>query len=108
MVDFTRQYVAPTFDTGRLSKLQQPRINFATGGPILLSINPNLSQVSPTALTITLTGLFFHVGAVAYYNGTALFTTFIDSGHLTAVIPSALLGVANVGVNKINVVNVNG
>jgi uncharacterized protein (TIGR03437 family) len=60
-------------------------------GLSLSSITPSSAPVGSTATTITLNGTGFTTGSTAYFNTTALATTFVNSGQLTAVIPANLL-----------------
>ncbi|MDI6770144.1 MAG: IPT/TIG domain-containing protein [Anaerolineales bacterium] len=56
----------------------------------VLSVSPS-TVVNDTATTITITGTEFEVGAVVLLNGSALATTFLNSGTLTAVVPAGIL-----------------
>jgi hypothetical protein len=63
------------------------------------------TAVSPgsAGFTLRLRGTGFASGATAYWNSTALSTTFVDSEHLSAAVPAA--NVASAGTASVTVVN---
>ena len=57
---------------------------------------PNISGLSPNPViagngqfTLTVNGSNFQSGATVYFNGTALATTFVNSGQVTATVPAS-------------------
>src|SRR5258708_24843419 len=76
------------------------------GNPVPFS-NQSLvpTAVSPGAsgLTLSVSGTGFVSGATINLNRTALATTFVDSEHLTAIVPAS--DIANAGTAQVTVVN---
>lgn len=72
--------------------------------PLLLSgLGNNTAVESGAGLTLAVTGSNFLAGTVVLWNGTALATNIVDTGHLQAIVPLALLaeeGVATVSVKN--------
>ena len=71
--------------------------------PVITRIMPELLYSGDPDTTITIQGERFITKSVAYFNTTALNTTFINNKELQAVIPSSLL--AQSGTAAIKVVN---
>jgi hypothetical protein len=69
-------------------------VSSTTGGLSLTSLSP--TSIAPGAgnTTLTLSGTGFSASSVVYFNSTVLSTTFVNSGQLTATIPSSLLTTA--------------
>ncbi|MDE2128030.1 MAG: hypothetical protein KGJ62_15720 [Armatimonadetes bacterium] len=62
------------------------------GPPAITGITPQESAVDwAIPDTITIAGGTFTSDAIAKFNGAALQTTYVDSGHITTTIPTALL-----------------
>jgi hypothetical protein len=66
---------------------------FAINNPVpaLASISPTFVIAGGPAFTLTLNGLGFTAGAVAFWNGVNLATTFISPNQLTANVPAILI-----------------
>jgi hypothetical protein len=85
------------------------QINPASAGPAnavpLLNQPLVLTSVAPggSALTLRVSGTGFVSGATLDFNGTPLTTTFVDSGHLSALLPAT--DVATAKTASITVVN---
>ena len=80
--------------------------NTPPGNPIpLLSLPllPDAAAPGGAGFTLTVNGAGFLSGATVNFNGTALATTFVNSGQLTAVVPAA--DIASAGTASISVVN---
>jgi hypothetical protein len=81
--------------------------------PVLAYISPEYSSVGSIPFTISITGSNFINGSSVkwiyqyYSEGTELITTFVDSNHLTAEVPTSLLiaNVYNPSLASITVVN---
>ncbi len=71
--------------------------------PTLSGVSPNSGSVGTPSLTVLLTGSNFVPDSVALFNGNALATTFVDTGDLTAMLPSSVFVVD--GVYPITVSN---
>jgi len=71
--------------------------------PSLTSIAPSGIKAGASDTVITVTGAGFNSGSTVELNGTALATTYEDSGTLTATVPSSNL--ATMGWASITVVN---
>jgi hypothetical protein len=61
------------------------------GNPVLTSVSPSFVEEGSGNTVITLSGSGFVSNSTAYFNSTALVTTFVSSIELTATIPSSLL-----------------
>lgn len=71
------------------------------GLPSINTISPNTALVGSPAFPLTVNGSTYVSGAVVQWNGSALPTTFVNSGQLTATVPSSDLltaGTASVTV----------
>lgn len=69
--------------------------------PAISRINPSSVAVSSTGATVNVHGVGFVKGSVVRLNGTALPTTYIDSGHISVQVPAAISstpGTSNVTV----------
>jgi uncharacterized protein (TIGR03437 family) len=62
--------------------------------PVLSSISPTTALAGAAAITLTLNGSNFVPGATAYFNGTALATTYVSTQQLTAILPANSLSTA--------------
>jgi hypothetical protein len=60
----------------------------------LTSLSPSLAPVGSQPVTLTVNGTGFLPGTTVTWNGTALLTSFVSLGQLTATIPAALLNTA--------------
>ena len=84
---------------------------FSLPAPTLSSIFPSSGKLGDANTTVTVTGQGFVTGATAYWNTTALVTTWVDPNHVTAVIPASLLiraGTATITVVDPNNVTIGG
>ena len=80
--------------------------NTPPGNPIPLlnlPLVPDAAAPGGAGFTLTVNGAGFLSGATVNFNGTALATTFVNSGQLTAVVPAA--DIASAGTASISVVN---
>lgn len=66
----------------------------STGSYSLSSLTPTSIAPGSPATTITINGTGFTSSSIVYFNTTALTTTFINSGQISAVIPTTLLTTA--------------
>ncbi len=73
--------------------------------PTILSLAPASVLTGTANFTLVVSGATFVAGSVVSLNGTALSTTFVNSGQLTAAVPSSL--VATVGNFPVTVTNPN-
>jgi YVTN family beta-propeller protein len=71
--------------------------------PALGLLSPTSAAAGSAGFTLVLTGSNFVNGTVVHWNGGALTTTFVDGGHLTAVVPST--DVASGGTALVTVFN---
>ncbi|WP_460499884.1 T9SS type A sorting domain-containing protein [Hymenobacter agri] len=81
-------------------------VSIAANPPSITTLTPNTTTVGSSDFTMTLDGTGFQSGATAYFNGTALTTTFVSATQLTATVTAAL--VATVGTYPVVVKNSNG
>jgi len=80
--------------------------NSPPGNPIPflnLPLLPDGAAPGGAGFTLTVNGTGFLSGATVNFNGTALATTFVNGGQLTAVVPAA--NIASAGTASITVVN---
>ncbi|MGA3131256.1 MAG: IPT/TIG domain-containing protein [Terracidiphilus sp.] len=71
--------------------------------PIVTDISPTKTAAGSPGFTITLNGMDFAPGCIAYFGGNALATTVVSDTVLTAVVPvSDLAAVAEVPVTAVN------
>lgn len=79
-------------------------VNFTVvAGPALTSLSPSTATAGGGSFTLTVNGTGFASGATAYWNTTALSTTFHNSTQLTASVSSSLIartGTASVSVKS--------
>jgi alpha-tubulin suppressor-like RCC1 family protein len=69
-------------------------VSFTTGtsiAPSLMSLSPGNALAGGPAFTLSVTGLHFERTSVVNFDGVSEPTTFIDSTHLTAAIPSGAI-----------------
>ena len=71
--------------------------------PVLNSLSPATTTAGGPDLPLTVNGSSFDNAAVVNWNGTALATTFVSTGQLTATVPAALIATA--GTADVTVVN---
>jgi hypothetical protein len=71
--------------------------------PVLSAISPTSVSAGGAAFTLTVTGSGFFASSVINWNGTALTTTYVNSGKLTATVPA--LAIAQTGTAQIAVFN---
>jgi uncharacterized protein (TIGR03437 family) len=74
--------------------------------PAISSLSPNSATAGGISFLLTVNGSNFINGAVVYWNGTALSTSFSGSALLTAVVPASLI--ASSGSANVTVVNASG
>lgn len=91
-----------TFGCGYSSK----NGTMAAGVPTITQLSPNSMMAGSAAFTLTVSGMNFASGAVVYWNGGTVTTTFVSSSKLTAAIPAA--DVANAGTVLVHVTNPGG
>jgi hypothetical protein len=71
--------------------------------PVLVSISPSKTPVGSAGFTMTLNGMDFAPGCVAYFGTQALATTVVSDTQLTAQVPASdLTAVAQVPVTAMN------
>lgn len=70
--------------------------------PAVTSLSPNHAASGGAGFTLTVTGTGFGAAAVAQWNGSALATTLVSAGQLSATVPAALI--ATPGTAAITVV----
>jgi P pilus assembly chaperone PapD len=78
-------------------------VSLTNGNPSLATLSPASAPQFGASFTLNLTGAGFNGNSVAKWNNANLSTTFVDSTHLTATIPSANLVVQ--GTYNIKVTN---
>ncbi|WP_157807457.1 T9SS type A sorting domain-containing protein [Hymenobacter chitinivorans] len=78
-------------------------VSYVVEAPTISSIDPSTKSAGSSAFTLTLTGTNFVSGATAYFNGTALTTTFVSATQLTASVPAS--AVATAGTFPVTVKN---
>ena len=61
------------------------------GQPTITSLAPSSVPAGSAQFTLTINGTGFVSTSTAYWNGTALATTFVSSTQLTAVVPASLI-----------------
>ncbi|MGA8145667.1 MAG: hypothetical protein WB987_17410 [Candidatus Acidiferrales bacterium] len=71
-----------------LSACEQ-QINFPK--PVLKSMSPTTRQANDTGFLLTVMGSQFSPGSLVEWNGNALQTNFLDTGHMTSLIPASLI-----------------
>ncbi len=74
--------------------------------PTITSLSPSSAAAAGPAFTLTINGTNYVTGAVAYWNATALTTTFVSGGQITAAVPASLI--AGVGTATITVKTIGG
>jgi hypothetical protein len=79
----------------------------------IVVVKPTLSSLKPAAapkvgldLTLNISGKNFAPGGVVLYNGAPFIATFLDSRHLTVLIPAA--SVTKAGSNSVQIQNPGG
>jgi uncharacterized protein (TIGR03437 family) len=75
----------------------------ASIAPGLTSLSPNTVAAGGPAFTLTVYGTNFVTGTVVQWNGSALATTFVGAGQVTASVPANLI--ASPGTANISVIN---
>jgi predicted RecA/RadA family phage recombinase len=78
----------------------------AATAPTITQLSPSSMTAGSGAFTLTVSGMNFASGAVVYWNGGTVMTTFVSSSKLTAAIPAA--NVANTGTVLVHVTNPGG
>jgi len=78
----------------------------AATAPAITQLSPSSMTAGSGAFTLTVSGMNFASGAVVYWNGGTVMTTFVSSSKLTAAIPAA--NVANTGTVLVHVTNPGG
>jgi hypothetical protein len=95
-----------SFDLPNLFEFSQI-IAQASGGflpaPTLSGVAPNTTLAGSSGLTLTLTGSNFVPGAVAYFNGMPLATSYVSPNQVTALLGASSLSVA--GTSPITAAN---
>jgi hypothetical protein len=76
--------------------------------PVIQDLSPGVVTAGGPGFTLTVSGMTFVSGAVVYWNGLPLSTTFVNSGQLTAVVPAGDYATAGTGIADITVVNPGG
>jgi hypothetical protein len=74
-----------------------------TAEPEIDALSPSVASTGSDGFTLTVAGSGFASGAIAQWNGSPLVTSFVDTAHLTAVVPEALL--ASAGAVSVTVVS---
>ena len=74
--------------------------------PTITQLSPSSMPAGSAAFTLTVSGMNFASGAVVFWNGGTVTTTFISSSKLTAAIPVA--DIANAGTVLVHVTNPGG
>ncbi|MGO9239910.1 MAG: IPT/TIG domain-containing protein [Bryobacteraceae bacterium] len=74
--------------------------------PTITSLNPSSAAAAGPAFTLTINGTNYVTGAVAYWNATALTTTYVSGTQITAAVPASLI--AGVGSATITVMTSGG
>jgi hypothetical protein len=69
-------------------------LNVPAGQPKVTAIEPSAIKVGSPDTTITIHGSLFIAGSTVAAKGTAITTTYANSGQLTAVLPAAMLTTA--------------
>ena len=70
---------------GKRSQTFAPR-GFGVSSPSIVALTPNSSPVNSTPFTMTIQGSNFGADAVAFWNGTAQQTTFVNSNQLLVTV----------------------
>ncbi len=80
-------------------------LNFTINNPIPVAggLSPSSALLNGAAFTLTVTGSSFVNGSTVHWGNTALTTTFVNSGKLTASVPASDLTKA--GTDNVTVVN---
>src|SRR5208337_2759346 len=73
--------------------------------PAITSLSPSAVGSDSLGLTLTVNGSEFASGAIVFWNGAPLATTFVSANELTAVVPSKMVYAA--GKYGVNVGNPN-
>ncbi len=66
----------------------------APNGPAITGLSPTSATAGGAAFTLTVNGSNFVSGATVNWGSTALTTTFVNSGQLTAAVPASLIATA--------------
>jgi len=74
---------------GKRSETLGPRAGFGVSSPSIVALTPNSSLVNSTPFTMTIQGSNFGPDAIAFWNGTAQQTTFVNSGQLLVTVTEA-------------------
>ena len=69
--------------------------------PVITSLSPTSTPGGNPQFTLTVSGSGFNSSSTVYFNGTALVTTVVNSGQLTAIVPANQMG-SNVPVKVLN------
>ena len=78
----------------------------AATAPTITQLSPSSMAAGSPAFTLMVSGANFASGAVVYWNGGTVSTSFVSSSKLTAAIPAA--DVANAGTVLVHVTNPGG
>jgi hypothetical protein len=68
--------------------LPEPRFSDYSGA---IALNPYFALAGSSGFTLTTTGSGFQSGAVVYWNGAPLTTTYVNSTQATAAVPSSMI-----------------
>jgi len=71
--------------------------------PVASALSPPNAVMGGPTFTLTVTGQSFVSGSAVYWKGTALTTTFVNSGKLTASVPGS--GLVKAGSDSVSVLN---
>jgi len=90
--------------SGNSSSVQVP-VNVVNPNPVpsLIMLSPSSATHGGKAFTLTITGSNFVSGCTAKWNTSALKTTFVNSGEVTATVPAS--DIASAGTASVTVVN---
>ena len=78
-------------------------LTVVTTAPTLTSLSPSSTTAGGPTFTLTVNGSGFLSGATAFWNSTSLTTMFVNSGQVTATVPSTLI--ASAGTAAITATN---
>ena len=93
--------IAATY--GSLSYFAYATLIIAPGTPLLSSLSPNSATAGGPAFSLAVNGSGFASGTTVQWNGSALSTTYVSAGQLTASVPASLINMQ--GSASVTVVN---
>ena len=93
-LDFTSIKLADRFGGELPATAQDCLVTFGAGAPITTSLSPSSIMANGAGFTLTVNGQNFVDGAIVYWNGAVLTTTFINGTQLQATVLASHLTLA--------------